>query len=110
MPPSSLNVLMMVQTYHILFGYFKVMRFLLRSSVLDLIVRHGLSVIITSLLLFTDPSAAVISVNVTESVETINGRERITLIFQWRVCHIHFNSLLVTLQAIYARIEIKSIN
>ena len=110
MLPSSLNVLLMVNTYLVLYGYCIVIRFLLWSSVLDLKVRHSLSVVTTLLLLFTDPSAAVISDNVTESVETINGRERITLIFQWRVCHIHFNSLLVTLQAIYARIEIKSIN
>ena len=77
----------------------KVIRFLLWPSVLDLIVRHSLSVVKTLLLLLTDPSAAVISDNVTESVATINGRERIKLKFKWQVCHIQFDSLLITCQA-----------
>ena len=57
------------------------------------------SAVVTLHLLLTDPSAAVISDNVTESVENINGRERIKLKFEWQVCHIHFDSLLITLQA-----------
>ena len=39
-----------------------------------------------SLYLFTDPTAAVISDDVTESVVTINGRETIKLRFEWQVC------------------------
>ena len=71
-------------------------RFLSWPSVLDLKVRHNLSIVITLLLLFTDPSAAVISDHVTESVENINVRERIKLKFEWQVCHIHFDSMLIT--------------
>ena len=40
--------------------------------------------------LFTDPTAAVISHNVNESVETIGGRERIKLRFEWQVCFCNF--------------------
>ena len=39
---------------------------------------------------FTDPTAVMISDNVTESVETIGGRERIKLRFEWQVCFLSF--------------------
>ena len=71
-------------------------RFVSWQSVLDLKVRHNLSIVIALDLLFTDPSAAVISDNVTESVENINRRERIKLKFKWQVCHIHLDSILIT--------------
>ena len=71
-------------------------RFVSWQSVLDLKVRHNLSIVIALHLLLTDPSAAVISDNVTESVDTIDGKARIKLKFKWQVCHIHLDSILIT--------------